>query len=107
MWVPQLEVFYGANIPSWTLAVEAFFYVLLPLALVAAWRLPERWLWRAVLLVGALMTAWAAAVGLVISDAVTITDGTPLSRNQLLRDRQRSRPPGSWTSRSACSLRAS
>lgn len=82
VWVPQLEVFYGTNIPSWTLAVEAFFYVLFPLALVAVWRLPERWLWRAVLLVGAMMTAWAAAVGLVISDAVTITDGTPLSRNQ-------------------------
>lgn len=82
VWAPQLEVFYGANIPSWTLAVEAFFYVLFPAALLAVWRLPERLLWRAVLAVGMLITLWAVAVGVVISDAVTITDGTPLSRNQ-------------------------
>ncbi len=84
VWVPQLEVLYGTNIPSWTLAIEAFFYVLLPGALIAIWRLPERWLWRGVLLIGALITAWAVAVGLLVPDGVLVTDGTPISRNQYL-----------------------
>lgn len=82
VWFPDLDVFWGTNTPSWTLAAEAFFYVLFPFLVVRFWRLPERWLWPAVFAVGALIALWAVAVGLVISGTPDVTDGTPMSRAQ-------------------------
>lgn len=84
IWIPDLDVFWGANTPSWTLSVEAFFYALFPALLVAAWRLPERWLFPAVGLVGVLITLWAVAVGLFVPSTPDITDGTPLSMAQYM-----------------------
>jgi peptidoglycan/LPS O-acetylase OafA/YrhL len=82
IWIPDLDVFWGANTPSWTLAAEAFFYACFPVLLVAAWRLPERWLFPALGIVALLITLWAAAVGLFVPGTHDITDGTPLSRAQ-------------------------
>lgn len=82
IWVPDLDVFWGTNTPSWTLAAEAFFYALFPLLVVAAWRLPERRLYRAVGLIVAAMALWALAVAVVLPSTPDIDDGTPLSRAQ-------------------------
>jgi peptidoglycan/LPS O-acetylase OafA/YrhL len=44
-WVPDIKVFYGMNSVSWSLACEAFFYLLFPLVFAGLRRLPERALW--------------------------------------------------------------
>lgn len=82
VWFPDLQVFWGANTPSWTLAVEAFFYALFPFLLVQLWKVPEHRLWQSVGAVVSLMALWALVVGLVVSATPDVFDGKPLSRAQ-------------------------
>ncbi|GAA0907106.1 acyltransferase family protein [Virgisporangium aurantiacum] len=44
-WVPDIDVFYGMNSVSWSLACEAFFYLMFPVVFAGLRRLPERALW--------------------------------------------------------------
>jgi peptidoglycan/LPS O-acetylase OafA/YrhL len=44
-WVPDIDVFYGMNSVSWSLACEAFFYLMFPVLYAGLRRLPERALW--------------------------------------------------------------
>jgi peptidoglycan/LPS O-acetylase OafA/YrhL len=82
IWIPDLEMFWGPNTPSWTLSSEAFFYVLFPLLLLVAWRIPERQLYRLMTGVIGLVWLWAAAVWAVVPATHMISDGTPFSRTQ-------------------------
>ncbi|MFT4034389.1 MAG: acyltransferase [Patulibacter sp.] len=83
VWVPQLEIFWGPNTPSWTLSVEAFFYLLFPLLLPIAWRLPARHLHRALWGVAALIVLWAVLVSQLVPAGHLVTEtGTAYSRIQ-------------------------
>ena len=46
-WWPDLYVVAGINVPSWSLACEVLFYLLFPVLLPLARRIPERLLWPA------------------------------------------------------------
>jgi peptidoglycan/LPS O-acetylase OafA/YrhL len=46
-WSPDLDVFFGLNTVSWSLACEIFFYALFPVLIVVLRRLPGRALWPA------------------------------------------------------------
>lgn len=39
-WVPEIDLYYGLNGVTWSLSVEAFFYLVFPLAVVRALRMP-------------------------------------------------------------------
>lgn len=53
-WFPRGGVFFSMNIPAWSLACEAFFYLMFPLLIVPVRRLSGRLLWAAA---GALIAA--------------------------------------------------
>jgi peptidoglycan/LPS O-acetylase OafA/YrhL len=57
-WIPNPDYSAGVNIVSWSLAVEALFYLLFPFLLNAVRRIPGSWLWPAALVAVALV--WAA-----------------------------------------------
>jgi peptidoglycan/LPS O-acetylase OafA/YrhL len=44
-WFPRGQIFFSMNIPSWSLACEAFFYLLFPFMLPVVKRIDPRWLW--------------------------------------------------------------
>ncbi|MEH1125120.1 acyltransferase family protein [Micromonospora sp. CPCC 206061] len=56
-WSPDIDVFFGLNTVSWSLACEAFFYALFPLLFAGLRRLPGRTLWPAATI--ALAAIWA------------------------------------------------
>ncbi|GAA1961479.1 acyltransferase family protein [Kitasatospora viridis] len=59
-WSPDPAYTAGLNIVTWSLAVEAFCYLLFPFLLRQVRRLPERWLWAAA--GAAVLTVWLVAV---------------------------------------------
>lgn len=59
-WSPDIDVFFGLNTVSWSLACEAFFYALFPLLYLGLMRVPGRGLWPAATL--ALGAVWAVPV---------------------------------------------
>ncbi|WP_458116719.1 acyltransferase family protein [Arthrobacter sp. D2-10] len=44
-WVPDSSTYFAINVPAWSLSVEAFFYLLFPLAIVWFRRLSTRSIW--------------------------------------------------------------
>ncbi|MGN9910413.1 acyltransferase family protein [Phytohabitans sp. LJ34] len=56
-WSPDIDVFFGLNTVSWSLACEAFFYAVFPLLFAGLIRLPGRMLWPAATI--ALLAVWA------------------------------------------------
>jgi len=69
-WVPQESVYFSLNVPSWSLACEAFFYLCFPLLLAGIRRLRDSWLWPAVL-AGFAAVAAVPLVSLVASESLT------------------------------------
>lgn len=69
-WVPDREVYFGMNAPSWSLACEMFFYLAFPLVVPLLLRLSKRAAgWTAVALVGAnLLVAVAVTAALGVGD---------------------------------------
>lgn len=58
-WVPDSTSYFAINVPAWSLSVEAFFYLLFPLAIVAFRRLSSPVLWFAGGVLVAITTAIA------------------------------------------------
>lgn len=67
-WVPDITVFYGMNSVSWSLACEAFFYLLFPLLFAGLRRLPERVLWPCTFAVMAVIWVIPVAVRVLPDD---------------------------------------
>jgi peptidoglycan/LPS O-acetylase OafA/YrhL len=67
-WVPDIDVFYGMNSVSWSLACEAFFYLMFPLLFAGLRRLPERALWPSTVAVMLVIWLIPVAVRLLSED---------------------------------------
>ncbi|WP_062465385.1 acyltransferase family protein [Demequina soli] len=61
-WVPSNAIYFGVNIPAWSLSVEAFFYVAFPFLVRGLRRLDDRRLW----VVALAMVAVSFAIGLAV-----------------------------------------
>ncbi|PRY32051.1 acyltransferase family protein [Pseudosporangium ferrugineum] len=80
-WSPDLDVFFGLNTVSWSLACEVFFYALFPVLYLLLPRLPGRALWPAT--AAALSLVWlvpVAAHALPLADRYWFIWVFPVSR---------------------------
>jgi peptidoglycan/LPS O-acetylase OafA/YrhL len=67
-WIPDIDVFYGMNSVSWSLACEAFFYLLFPLLFAGLRRLPPRALWPSTIATMAVIWLIPVAVRILPED---------------------------------------
>ncbi|WP_448622328.1 acyltransferase family protein [Dickeya fangzhongdai] len=60
-WIPDIDIFFGANTPSWFLSAIIFFYLTFPWLIKLVKRIPVTFLWP---------TIWICYAGMIISQVV-------------------------------------
>jgi peptidoglycan/LPS O-acetylase OafA/YrhL len=81
-WFPRGEIFFSMNIPSWSLACEAFFYLLFPFTLPVVRRIGARWLWPAVVGLLAAIILMPLVAGLAFHDGTNVPT-LPVSNDRM------------------------